>query len=95
MPVDPRYLDSTVDGQDHVDQITKYRTMAGSLWVDSAAQWLLFETMFNNVGLSKDLFVAFDWDNYPAARTMYGKFTDYDMTHDFVKQASLSFKESR
>ncbi|MDF1592586.1 MAG: hypothetical protein P1P89_13810 [Desulfobacterales bacterium] len=93
--VDPSFIGESVGGQQLVDEITKYRTKSFDFPAETLAQWLLFQQMFNSVGYSRDLFVAFDFDNYPNALTMYGKFTSLRQQDDFFKRIELAFKESR
>lgn len=63
----------TIGGQDHFDEIGKYREFGFSFRVDSQSQWESFQQMFLAVGRSKDIFVAMDYDNEPNEMTIYGK----------------------
>jgi len=53
-----------------------------------------FHKMLNNVGRSKDLFIAFDYSNYPSEKTMYGKFTDIALPQPVNYGLSFAFKEA-
>ena len=94
--VDPSYISRTIGGQDHIDTIAKYRTMDFNCQLTTQAQWELYQTMINNVGINKDLLISFDYDNEPDEMTMYGKFTKLPgMKRDSLFDLSFSFQESR
>jgi hypothetical protein len=73
--VDPSLLSQSVGGQTYADEIEKYRKVNFGLSFVSQAQWKLFQKMVNAMGISRDLFVAFDYDNEPNEMTIYGKLT--------------------
>ena len=88
----------TIGGQDHTDEREKYRTLQIETLVKTQAQWRLYQTMINNAGQNKEMFVAFDYDNEPNEMTMYGKFIKLPgMSSPFRNQFKfgLNFKESR
>ena len=93
--VDPSYIGSSVGGQEHVDEISKYREKEISFVAQTYAQWRLFQDVVNEVGFSKDLFVAFDPDNYPNEMTWYCKMTGFDQVKTSGHRVDMSFKESR
>ncbi len=96
--VDESIGNRTIGGQDHFDEITKYREFAFSFRVDSQTQWELFQLMFLTVGRSKDLFVAMDYDNEPNEMTIYGKLSQLPAMTSYAFQAvDINFKltESR
>jgi len=73
--VDASYINKTAGGQEHVDEVTIYRQKAFSFIISTQAQWELFQKMINHVGKTKDMFIAFDYDNEPDELTWYGKLT--------------------
>ena len=96
--VDESYVDRSVGGQRHADEISKYRTFDFDFKIPTQAQWELFQKMFNTVGITKDLFIAFDYDNEPDEMTIYGAFTKLPGAKSprvgrFT--AAMSFEESR
>lgn len=96
--IDPSITSQTIGGQDHIDEIEKYRSLGFSFLVRTQAQWELFQAMINSVGISKDLFIAFDYDSEPDEMTIYGKFTGLPSGRNVpvsYKQADFAFKESR
>ncbi len=88
----------TIGGQKHFDEIEKFRPVSFSCTVISQAQWELFQTMINTVGISKSLFVAFDYDNEPDEMTIYGHFTNLPGASGYAYAAynlSFGFEEDR
>ncbi len=92
---DSSYIGQSVGGQEHVDEISMYRTKDFNFIAQTYAQWQLFQQVFTTVGFSKDLFVAFDPTNYANELTMYGKLIGFDQSQAFFNEISMSFKESR
>ncbi len=88
----------TIGGQKHFDEIEKFRPVSFSCTVVSQVQWELFQTMINTVGISKSLFVAFDYDNEPDEMTIYGHFTSLPGASGYAYAAynlSFGFEEDR
>jgi hypothetical protein len=88
----------TIGGQDHFDQVGKFRSMDVGFSIVSQAQWESFQAMIHSVGRSKDLFIAFDYDDDPDEMTVYGKFTKLPgakVFADYAFDANFSFRESR
>lgn len=73
--VDPSLISRTIGGQDHADEIERYRVIRVRGIIESQAQWVLYQAMINTVGTRKEIFVAFDFTGEVAERTLYGKFT--------------------
>lgn len=95
---DPSIIDTTVGGQDHVDEMTMYRSLDFSFIIESQAQWESFQAVIRGVGTKKDLFIAFDYTNEPDEMTIYGKFTKLPGMQNIFNynfRAPFSFKESR
>lgn len=94
--IDPSYISRTIGGQDHVDEISKYREISFAFLVTTQAQWESFQTMINSRGLSRDLFIAFDYDNEPDEMMWYGKFSSLpDLQREKYYSLNFSFRESR
>lgn len=94
--VDPSFVSHTIGGQDHIDTITKYRTVEFKCQVTTQAQWELFQAMINNAGINKDLLIAFDYDSEPDEMTIYGKFTKLPgMKRNVLLDLPFIFQESR
>jgi len=96
--VDPSIIARSIGGQDHIDQIEKFREMGFSFLADTQAQWETYQTMINHVGINKDLFISFDYTNEPDEMTIYGKFSvlpGATNTGTTYKQINFSFRESR
>ena len=94
--IDPSLIASTIGGQDHVDEIEKYRRIACGGTLATQAQWVLYQAMLNTVGRRKDLFVAFDYTGEAAERTIYGKFSKLPAaTRPFRFEYDFEFTESR
>ena len=94
-PIDPSYIARSVDGQEHIDEITGYREREFVFPFESAAQWLQFQQVFNRIGISRDLFIAFDYDTYPNDLTMYGKITRFNQVSNYYHAIAMGFRESR
>jgi len=93
--VDPSLVSRTVGGQEYVDEIEKYRIINFGFHFNGQAQYELYQTMFNAVGISKDLFISFDYDNELNEMTIYGKFTELPQASVTRNRAfNLTFKES-
>jgi hypothetical protein len=73
--VDPSLLSQSIGGQDHVDEIERYRIIQCSGIIATQAQWVLYQAMINTVGTRKPIFTAFDYTGDAAERTLYGKFS--------------------
>jgi len=73
--VDPSLISQTIGGQDHADEKERYRIIRVGGVILTQAQWVLYQAMVNAVGVRKELFVAFDYTNDAAERTLYGKFS--------------------
>ncbi|MHB8772957.1 MAG: hypothetical protein ACYC7J_18335 [Syntrophales bacterium] len=71
--VDPSLIQRTIGGQEYADEIEKYRVIDCG-FIFAGSDWASFKAMFNAVGISKDIFVAFDYDNEPNEMTVYGRF---------------------
>lgn len=94
--IDPSYADLTVDGQEHVDMTTKYRERNVKFRTSSYSQYRLFQQMINEIGLSQDCIIAFDYDNYPNEQTIYGKIKKYSQEVIYtLYDLSILFRESR
>lgn len=94
--IDPSFVDMTVDGQEHVDELTKYREREIIFKFSNHNQYQNFQKIINNVGIGKNIVVAFDYDSYPGDQTMYGKIKKCDsrMSYNLYEIAML-FRESR
>lgn len=57
--VDPSKISMSIDGQAHVDELTRYREKSISFFISSSAQWNKYQEMINDVGVRKDLYVRF------------------------------------
>ena len=73
--VDESIVMSAPGGQRHVDQRALYRRKRFSFLAETQAQWELFQTMINHVGIHKNLFIAFDYDSESDEQTIYGRFS--------------------
>ena len=94
--IDPSYIQQTVSGQKHVDEITKYRRKSVEFFIETYAQMRLFQTLFNNAGYGKDIFASFDYSNYPNNDTLYGKIVSSKISYkNLYWSATLTFEESR
>jgi len=94
--VDPSIVSPTIGGQDHADIIEKYRKIICSGIIKTQAQWVLWQAMINTVGMVKPLFVAFDYANEPAERTIYGKFSELPApVRPYLFEYDFEFTESR
>src|SRR5512135_2043401 len=96
--VDPSIISRSIGGQDHIDQIEKYREFDFSFLVATQAQWESFQTMINYIGINTDLFIAFDYTDEPDELTVYGKFTALPGAANIgpaYKRIGFSFRESR
>lgn len=94
--IDPSLGSRSVGGQPYYDEIEKYREISFPVIARSQDQWKFYQRMFNFVGVSRDLFVAFDYDNEPDEMTIYGKFSSLpDMQDNRQFDISVTFEESR
>jgi hypothetical protein len=94
--LDPSILSASADGQEHVDELTKFRSRKFSFFVQTEAQFQKFQKMWTDVGNGKDIFVRFSTDlpDY----TMYGKFVKaprISLQPPSYYKIGLQFKESR
>lgn len=82
--VDPSIISQTIGGQDHADEIERYRVISVNGIILTQAQWVLYQAMINAVGMRKELFVALDYAGEVAERTIYGKFSQVpEITRSF------------
>jgi len=95
--IDPSLTSLTVGGQAHTDEIEMYRVVEVAMSPVTQAQWELVQKMIRSVGVRKDLFVAFDYDNEPNEMTIYGRFSALPgMTRKYPSfDMDLEFTESR
>lgn len=94
--IDPSKIDETIDGQEHVDELTQYREKRVSFFISGLAQWNKFRTMINNIGTRKDLYVRFTTDS--ADDTWYCKMSKspkMEKTPPSYYKTKFDFKESR
>lgn len=93
---DPSLLSSTIGGQDHADELERYRVFAARGIIATQAQWVLYQAMVNTVGKRKELFAAFDYTNDAAERTLYGKFSKVPVIkRPYLYEYDFEFTESR
>jgi len=94
--VDPSMISPTIGGQDHADEIERYRIIRVNGLIQTQAQWVLYQAMINAVGIRKELFVAFDYASEAAERTLYGKFTKVPaIQRPFYFDYDFEFTEAR
>ncbi|PKN20879.1 MAG: hypothetical protein CVU71_03620 [Deltaproteobacteria bacterium HGW-Deltaproteobacteria-6] len=94
--IDPSLIAQTIGGQDHADEIEKYRIFSCSGVIATQAQWVLYQAMLNSVGLHKEIFAALDYTNDPIERTIYGKFSKLPaVTRPFNFNYDFEFTEAR
>jgi hypothetical protein len=94
--VDPSLLSQTIGGQDHADEIERYRVISCSGVIATQAQWVLYQAMINAVGTRKEIFAAFDYSGEPIERTLYGKFSKVPaVTRPYLFEYDFEFTESR
>ena len=94
--VDPSFVDLTVGGQEHVDELTKYREREITFRFSEHQQYQYFQQLINSVGFDKNIVVAFDYDDYPGEQTLYGKIKEYDPRMEYnLYEFSMLFRESR
>lgn len=94
--VDPSLISQTIGGQDHADEIEKYRVVTVKGLIETQAQWVLYQAMLNSVGSHKDIFIAFDYTSNAIERTIYGKFTKPpSITRPFYFDYDFEFTEAR
>ena len=94
--VDPSLISQTIGGQDHADEIERYRIMRASGIILTQAQWVLYQAMINAVGTRKELFVAFDYTDDVAERTLYGKFSKVPtISRPYLFEYDFEFTEAR
>ena len=79
--IDPSIIVTSEAGQESSFQYDTYDTWTYVFRVHGAAEKLNFDTMFDAVGTSKNLFICEDPDNlYPATKTKYVRFTGWKWT---------------
>ena len=61
--IDPSKIDTSIDGQEHVDELTRYREKDISFFVNTLAQWNKFQEFINTAGIRKDLYIRFSTDS--------------------------------
>lgn len=94
--VDPSMISRTIGGQDHADEIEKYRIVRVNGIILTQAQWVLYQAMINTVGMQKPLFLAFDYNGQPIEKTIYGKFTQIPaIARPYLFEYSFEFTEDR
>ena len=94
--VDPSLISQTIGGQDHADEIERYRIARASGIILTQAQWVLYQAMINAVGTRKELFAAFDYTGDKAERTLYGKFSEVPkITRPYLFEYDFEFTEAR
>jgi len=95
---DDSKLSMSVGGQEHIDEIAQFRSVAMSFICTTRAQIDSFMTMFNRVGRRKDWFLCLDYDNKPNEDCLYGKLeADLSWTQPGPNQyqVTLAFHEVR
>ncbi len=96
--IDPSLGMVTIGGQDHFDELEGYRPFSFSFLISTQAQFESFQAMINQVGIRKDLFIAFDYDSEPDELTVYGKFAQLPEVVNVPvsnKRINFRFRESR
>jgi len=94
--VDPSLVSQTIGGQDHADEIERYRVVSCNGTILTKAQWVLYQAMINIIGNRKDIFIAFDYTNDPIERTIYGKFTKIpSIKRPYLFNYDFEFTEAR
>lgn len=94
--VDPSLISASIGGQDHADIIEFYRQITCNGIILTQAQWVLFQKMINSVGNVKPIFAAFDYDNEPVERTIYGRFTKLpSIVRPYLYEYEFEFTEAR
>ncbi len=94
--VDPSLLSQTIGGQDHADEIEKCRVVNCQGVLKTQAEWVLYQAMIAEVGRFKPLFIAFDYDNDAAERTLYGKFAEIpSVSRSVLFEFNFQFVEDR
>jgi hypothetical protein len=95
---DDSHVSQSVGGQEHVDEIERFRSINMRFVARTQGQIDEFMKMWNHSGSRKDFFLALDYDNEPNEDTLYGKF-DRDMRisrpSPFRWDVTLSFHEVR
>jgi len=93
---DPSMISQTIGGQDHADEIERFRVIVIKGLIETQAQWVLYQAMINTVGTRKEIFVAFDYTSEPIERTVYGKFTKVpSITRPYYFEYDFEFTEAR
>jgi len=91
--VDPSLISQTIGGQDHADEIERYRKVTCNGIIETQAQWVLYQAMMNAVGMRKEIFAVFDYDTDPIERTVYGKFSKLpSITRAFTNKFDYDFE---
>lgn len=94
--VDPSLVSQTIGGQDHADEIERYRVITANGIIATQAQWVLYQAMINTVGTRKPIFIAFDYTNDAAEKTIYGKFSKLPaITRPYLFEYDFEFTEDR
>jgi len=94
--IDPSSVNLTIDGQEHVDEMTKYREKEIIFRISSYLQYQYFQQIFNEIGIGKNIIVAFDYDDYSGEETLYCKIKKYGHDRSYnLHEISLLFRESR
>jgi len=94
--VDPSIVQQTPGGQRYADIVPKHREVAFTYTARTHGEWRNIQQMYHEVGISKDLFISFDYTNYASEMTLYGKFTSMvPMTFNKNRVMDFTFRESR
>ncbi len=94
--VDPSILSQTIGGQEHADEVERYRVIRANGIIKTQAQWVLYQAMNNAVGMRKELFAVFDYTGDVAERTIYGKFSKMPtVTRPYLFNFNFEFTEAR
>jgi len=94
--VDASLIAPTIGGQDHADEIERYRVFTCHGVIKTQAQWVLYQSMINSVGTRKEIFAAFDYANEAAERTIYGKFSKLPApARPYLFEYDFEFTEAR
>lgn len=93
--VDPSLISRTIGGQDHADEVERYRVISCRGIFAPSSEWVSIQAMVNAVGTRKPIFAAFDYENEAAERTLYGKFTSVPkITKPFNYEWDFEFAEA-
>lgn len=95
---DPSTKTRSLGGQESVNLKQHFRTYSINLSHENLTDMDAIESMFDEIGIGKDIFIAFDYDKYPNKETVYGKLTDPMKVNHFTPRyaqfPSINFQES-